>query len=99
MKIKKGKEPIFTGRYEISKVSGRAKMLSVHVSSVRLAVIGTFWYKNLGINSSYNFKVLMNFVNFSFVNFLAQNVLIPSDYILLISTKYLFHIILYNNII
>ena len=54
-------------------------MLLVPVGSVSSRDIGTFWDIKLYMKTWYNSKIYLNFVDFSCVNFLAQNVSIPPD--------------------
>ena len=54
-------------------------MLLVPVGSVSFRDIGTFWDIKLYMKTWYNSKIYLNFVDFSCVNFLAQNVSIPPD--------------------
>lgn len=54
-------------------------MFLVPVGSVSFRDIGTFWDIKLCMKTWYNSKIYINFVDFSCVSFLAQNVSISPD--------------------
>ena len=53
------------------------------IVSILLGGIETFCDRNLYMETWYNSQILMNFTDFCCVTFLAQNVLIPTNYLLL----------------
>ena len=59
------------------------EVLLVAVGSVWYGGIRTFWDTKLCTKSCYNSKIFMNFTNFLCVNFLVQNVPMPTNHILL----------------
>lgn len=54
-------------------------ILLVRVGSISFRDIGTFWDIKLCMKTWHNSKLYINFVGFSSVTFLAQNVSIPPD--------------------